>query len=125
MSTSHIVTLLTQERDRIQAAIDVLGGDEGAMPDSVKEHIQHRDRARTQETEGECLSTAQNGRRAKATLGRNQCGEGCRCTEEGTLKENHNLGGCHSVRRRYGIQIEDVDCNEGGLGEAEESGGWG
>jgi hypothetical protein len=36
MSTSHIVTLLTQERDRIQAAIDALGGDEGAMPDWVK-----------------------------------------------------------------------------------------
>jgi hypothetical protein len=36
MSTSHIITLLTQERDRIQAAIDALGGDEGAMPDWVR-----------------------------------------------------------------------------------------
>ena len=36
MSTSHIVILLTQERDRIQAAIDALGGDEGAMPDWVR-----------------------------------------------------------------------------------------
>jgi hypothetical protein len=36
MSTSHIVTLLTQERDRIQAAIDALGGDEGATPGLVR-----------------------------------------------------------------------------------------
>jgi hypothetical protein len=36
MSTSHIVTLLTQERDRIQAAIDALGGREGVMPDWVR-----------------------------------------------------------------------------------------
>jgi hypothetical protein len=36
MSTSHIITLLTQERDRIQAAIYALSGDEGAMPDWVR-----------------------------------------------------------------------------------------
>lgn len=36
MSTSHIVTLLAQERDRIQAAIDALRGDERAMPDWVR-----------------------------------------------------------------------------------------
>jgi hypothetical protein len=36
MSTSHILTLLIEDRDRIQAAIDALDGEESTMPDWVK-----------------------------------------------------------------------------------------
>ena len=36
MSTAHILSLLSAERDRLQAAIDALSGEESATPDWVK-----------------------------------------------------------------------------------------